>query len=437
MSARGSVAVDSATAPSVPPADAPALAALGDYAVGTTAGSVNLGPTLLLTPAAFAGGEPEMTERLLEVRIWYPARVGDGDAAIQYEGTVSIPGGKAIDFSMPGIAVEGAEPVQGEKFPLLVVTHGYGGWNTVMSNLTENIASKGYVVAAIDHADIPDDSTNPQLDFANVLINRSRDQRKVIEQLVAGVESGSASYASVTDASTIGLLGYSMGGFGALATAGAAYDLNGNAMNFLQLPQPVREAMSEPLPDNLKGRIKSLIVLAPWGAAPMFRSWTAESLQQLSLPVMVVDGDHDDVSDFENGVRWVYDNLGSQDRYLLVFQSARHNIANNPVHHYVQGLREQFVSLEYFSEPVWRTERINAINQHFVTAFLDTTLKGDTAKQAFLEVPTTASNDGDWPLAFGQTVGGAYAGDGQSAYWRGFQRRWALGLELHRATGEE
>ena len=36
-----------------------------------------------------------------------------------------------------------------------------------------------------------------------------------------------------------------------------------------------------------------------------------------------------------------------------------------------------FVTREFFDEPVWRKDRITAINQHFVTAFLDLNLKGD------------------------------------------------------------
>jgi len=69
---------------------------------------------------------------------------------------------------------------------------------------------------------------------------------------------------------------------------------------------------------------------------------------------------------------------------------------------------------------VWRKDRIGAINQHFITAFLDLYLKGDETRRNYLHVPVEKSNDGIWP----DTV------------WKGFQRRWALGLEMHCAAAQ-
>jgi hypothetical protein len=80
---------------------------------------------------------------------------------------------------------------------------------------------------------------------------------------------------------------------------------------------------------------------------------------------------------------------------------------------------------------MWRSERINAINQHFITAFLDLEMKGDASRKAYLDVPTPIASNGEWPSAPGQSFGGQTAGDAQPAYWRGFQRRWAVGVELH------
>lgn len=88
-------------------------------------------------------------------------------------------------------------------------------------------------------------------------------------------------------------------------------------------------------------------------------------------------------------------------------------------------------AIGYARDPVWRQERINQINQHFITAFLDLALKGDTEKRSYLVVPTMVATDGKWPVTFGAQDGGAVAGDGQPKYWREFQRRWANGLERH------
>jgi hypothetical protein len=87
-----------------------------------------------------------------------------------------------------------------------------------------------------------------------------------------------------------------------------------------------------------------------------------------------------------------------------------------------------YKGLQSFDEPVWRKDRIAAINQHFITAFLDLYLKGDQTKRAFLHVPMSHSNDGKWVVAPGTADEGAFSKG--SDFWPGFQRRWALGLEM-------
>jgi len=199
------------------------------------------------------------------------------------------------------------------------------------------------------------------------------------------------------------------------------------------LPAPARAML--PTPDaTLRQRIKAVVAIAPWGAQPDAAVWREDVLRGLSAPLLLIDGDRDDVSNFPLGVKRVFDQTGSTDRYLLVYREAAHNIAGNPV-----ALPEgaPFPVVEAFADPVWRKERIEAINQHFVTAFLDYTLKGDSARLAYLKVPVAYASDGKWPSAPGQQWGGKFAGDQQPGYWRGFQRRWARGLELHhKGAGE-
>ena len=83
---------------------------------------------------------------------------------------------------------------------------------------------------------------------------------------------------------------------------------------------------------------------------------------------------------------------------------------------------------EFFDEPVWRKERTMAINQHFITAFLDLNLKGDESKRGYLHVSPALSNEGKWPLPPGASAG-AKVSDGTN-FWKGFQRRWALGMSM-------
>jgi len=51
---------------------------------------------------------------------------------------------------------------------------------------------------------------------------------------------------------------------------------------------------------------------------------------------------------------------------------------------------------------------------------LDLYLEGDETRRSYIHVPVEKSNDGVWP----------------AADWTGFQRRWAMGLEIHCAAAQ-
>ena len=167
--------------------------------------------------------------------------------------------------------------------------------------------------------------------------------------------------------------------------------------------------------------------MAPFGGRPDSRVWTAATIAAFTKPVLMIDGDQDDIVDAKHGVTWIFDQMASNQRHFLLFQNARHNVGGNPP---PPEADTDFATREYFAEPVWRTERINAINQHFITAFLDLNLKGETEKSVFLNVTPRIAGEGLWPLAAAQNVGGRTASEREPGFWRGFQRRWALGLEM-------
>ncbi len=411
-----------------PPGEAPELARGGAYAVGTDVQNIVLPPRARITLMGAVTGNLPSEPRTLKVRFWYPAKPGATGTAMRYSHDVLLPGRPPFNVSTQGIAIDHAAPVAGQKFPLILMSHGYGGWSEYMSNLGEALATKGYIVASINHDDMPFDSTRTFLvSFGNVLIDRARDQRQVLTAILQRVGAEKGSYAATIDVDHIGLLGYSMGGYGALATAGAQYDATSKTIS--QLPKAAQAELLATEP-GISSRIKALVTLAPWGGQPDNRVWTADALARIKVPVLMIDGDQDDVVNFKQGVTWIFDSLTGTDRRLLVFREARHNIAGNPV---PITTKTDFQTLEFFTEPVWRTERMNMINQHFISAFFDLTLKGDQSKAAYLDVPTLNAGDGDWPSPLGEQLGGKMAGADQPKYWRGFQRRWALGLEMRRA----
>ena len=144
--------------------------------------------------------------------------------------------------------------------------------------------------------------------------------------------------------------------------------------------------------------LKAIVAIAPWGAAPPVEAWEANAVKDFKLPSLFIVGDNDDVSGYEQGVKKLYNWATNSNRCMVTYQNARHNVGGNPA---PANVPLDFQGRESFEEPVWRKDRITAINQHFITAFLDFNLKSDESKAAFLKP------------------------DG-----KGFQRRWFLGLNI-------
>lgn len=406
-----SLAISAAQPPNS--AEMPELSGQGPFAVGTR------------------HEEVREASRTIGLRFWYPAEKQLKASSITYQHTRSVPGQKPLQIQTRGFAVLGAKPDQSAKFPLVLISHGYGGWAEHMSQLGEALSSHGYVVASIDHRDQPfHDGASFAASFGSVLLNRAADQQSALRAICPG-QLQNEPVARQFDCQNIAIIGFSMGGYGALTTAGISPDPQ--ALAFSQIPPAMRPALPK-VDVELAQSIKAVVAMAPWGAQPDAAVWADNDVAAFAKPLLLIGGDQDDVVSFRDGISRLFAGARSSDRYLLVYREAAHNIAGNPV---ALPVGADFPSIEYVSDPVWRKERIEAINQHFIRAFLDLWLKKDGARRAYLDVPTRISNEGQWPSSFGQQWGGKFAGDKQPGYWRGFQRRWARGLELHhKSVGE-
>ena len=96
-------------------------------------------------------------------------------------------------------------------------------------------------------------------------------------------------------------------------------------------------------------------------------------------------------------------------------------------------MRDQLWDLDWFEDPVWSKTRTAAIQQHFITAFLDYWVKGDQSRLPYLTTDTPFSNATRWPTK-GPAGYGAISPGGPGATWNGFPRNHAIGLELHHAA---
>lgn len=371
--------------------DAPELAARGEYKVGVrTLTFINKDQPDVLNAK---DGIAPLYDRDLKVEIWYPAELTKGiEEMVSYEqvmGSSNAEDRPIIPFTFKGRAARDASSADG-RFPLVVVSHGYLGSRFLMTYLTENLASKGYIVAAIGHKE---STFQDAQGFQSTLVNRPKDILFVVDHMVEGEHF-------IRDhviADKVGIIGYSMGAYGALNVGGAGYSealvkffgsmTGGNrSIESLTSGHPNHEAMFD-------SRIKCIVGFAPWG---MERGiWDEEGLKGLKLPTFLIVGSQDDISGYEKGVKSIFDGAENADRYMLTYMNARHNVAPNPPAPETMAADLHFDEYYRYAEPAWDERRINNINQHFVTAFLGTHLKNDTTLQKYLDVQVD-SNDKTW-----------------------------------------
>ncbi len=413
---------------SVPGSDAPELAKRGSLSVGVRTLEIvhHAQPDILKFDKGT--GKAPLTDRTLKLEIWYPATIPAGQEektvyTSRIAGSQNLPG----SFNFPGKALRDAPPVAGQKFPLVVVSHGYPGSRTLMTYLTENIASKGYVVVAIDHTDSVFGEVRG---FESTLLNRSTDQLFTIETIGELSRKADSFLNGLADATNTAIVGYSMGGYGALTSAGAGYSRTGQVGK--AIPGGQAEDLMADSPKyqaTHRENIRAIVAIAPWGEQPPYNAWDERGLSGIRIPSLFITGDHDDVAVYDTGIKRAFERASNSERCMLVFQNARHNTGGNPV---PTGLTD-FRLIQFYDEPVWRKERMTGINQHFITAFLDLYLKKDLSRKTYLRQDVVLSNDGKWTGA--PNADASVYSTGKDAagnlFWKGFQRRTALGMEMY------
>ena len=404
------------------PIDAPELAQPGPLAVGVMQLQIDVGT------APSPEGQPP-APRQLAGWLWYP---GAGAPAAPRELARDIRShawrplaSSPVRVAVPSVALPDAPLLAGGRLPVVMLSHGLLNWATGLNYLAEHLASRGYAVLAIEHDD--ERASNP---LASALLLRPLDQAGALRTLQRLDATPGHVLHQRLALERIGLVGYSMGGLGALVSAGARVATDGMAYGYVPAGAMARHAQPlQPADEQFRARIGAVVALAPWGGQRAVGALKPAGLAAVQVPTLMVVGDQDDISGYADGVRTLWEHLPSKPRWLLVFENARHNIA---LHGTPEALQVSFAGWTALEEPVWRRDRLLDINRHFITAFLDFTLLGKTDRALYLNPPVPRASDGIWPEAFGTPAAGRYAGapHGNVRYWAGFQRRWAVGLRL-------
>ena len=403
--------------PSKPVIDSPELAALGPLSVGVR--------TITLVDHDADDVAAPHADRRLTVDIWYPALATSGAKRTRYDASLPAeqPGRPTATFSVPGIAVRDAKAIAAH-YPLVVVSHGRSNATAGLSWLTENLASKGYVVAAIRHADLP--RTEPA-EGPEFLLRRPLDIAFVTRSLQASLAAE-----NLIDPSRTALIGYSMGGYGVLIDAGAALDPEGAPCKWVPGGRLVPYAAGGRLQDSIRvANLKAVVAIAPWGGA--VGAWGKSGAAGVTSPLLLIAGDRDHTVDYATGARAFFDAATNSPRYLLTYRGGGHALGLGPT---PLSMRSSVWDISWFEDPVWRKDRIIGINLHMITAFLDRYVKGDESRAAYLDGLVPESIDGAWQAPKDTPFEAHSPGTAGITLWKGFQRDYAEGLELlHRAAG--
>jgi predicted dienelactone hydrolase len=357
--------------------DAPTYAMHGPYRVGTQ--------TFIIEDAL----DP------VEVRVWYPALNLDGAAqATTYtmhwgkfvfdwfdsSGTSAIAGRALLDAQADATAA---------PYPLVVFSHGYGVESVFFAWLVEHLASYGFVVIAPDHKEIADATFS---DFPRSTIIRPQTISRALDYAELLTTSKGA-LAGMIDMQRVAIAGQSYGGYDALVTAGARFDMSAYKERCAALTQDdphqfscylataeadmARFAKLDAVPAGLwpamsDPRVDAIISIA--GNAWIFDQ---KGLAEITVPTLAMGGTSDSVALYDWGIRSTYDNISSEQKILASFENADHFIASTSCADAPAIVNNGFLGYAMCSDPVWDINRAHDLMNHFATAFLLDVLKSD------------------------------------------------------------
>jgi predicted dienelactone hydrolase len=203
--------------------------------------------------------------------IWYPCA---GEPQHVSLGHIAPP----LDIGLTGVK---DCPVSGTKLPLVVLSHGRGGWFGGHDDTAEALADAGFVVAAINH---PGDNGNDssQRDSLSVLASRPADIIRLLDFMLSGWKDR-----AVLDPARIGFFGFSAGAYTGLVLAGGNPDFRRIAPYCTESNKSrgCEQFRSGDIPSNLphEPRIRAAVLADP---AVNF-AFTEQGLAGIHIPLLI------------------------------------------------------------------------------------------------------------------------------------------------------
>lgn len=229
-------------------------------------------------------------------------------------------------------ATRGAIPATTGPYPLIVLIPGLTMSGRAYDQLSQHLASYGFVVFASTY------DTGPG--GFRTLYNRPANVLRIIGYADT-LTAQSGKLGKLIDTSHVGVWGHSSGGATALQTGGARIDFKaldtwcaaheaekfGDSCQFVGLAPKVAELygapdpFAEPMPPLLDSRVVALVLAAPGGELQVFG---ASGIAEIKVPTLIMVSSTDSVVKPEFNALWAYDRIGSQDKALAVFDKGGH-----------------------------------------------------------------------------------------------------------------
>jgi len=238
-------------------------------------------------------------QRPMTVLIWYPS-------AVPPEQLSASPSSNPMFVPLPSTAVDGPLSRANERYPLILISHGTGGSALGMFWLGYYLASRGYIVAALNHHG--NTGAEPSMDPRGFLLywERPRDLSAVLDRLLKDPVFGPH-----IDPQRIGAAGFSLGGYTVIAAAGARFNraeydrfCSSAQRDFTCGPQPefpdaprlfqdliAKDAVTRDSLAHSGDSFRDVRIKAIFAIAPVFgRAFTSADLTDVRLPVQIVVG---------------------------------------------------------------------------------------------------------------------------------------------------
>jgi predicted dienelactone hydrolase len=218
-------------------------------------------------------------------------------------------------------------------FPVIVISHGLAENRNTFAYLAKHLVSYGFAVAVIEH---PETNSKEFQQFlsgfagspqATDLINRPLDVKYLLDELQR-LNDSDVNLKGKLNLQQVGVIGHSLGGYTALALAGATInflqlrkDCNANrSLNlsvFLQCQALEVKPAIYPIKDE---RVKAILAFNPLGST-VFGS---KGVSQIKIPTMLVAGSQDIFTPAVPEQIFPFTRLPNPDKYLVLIENGTH-----------------------------------------------------------------------------------------------------------------